>query len=84
MRYYVYILECCDKTLYTGYTNNLEKRVNAHNLKKGAKYTKSRVPVKLVYFEEYDNLSEALKREIEIKKLKKIEKLNLIEKRDSN
>lgn len=82
--YYVYILECSDNTLYTGYTNNLEKRIKTHNLKKGAKYTRFRTPVKLKYFEEYKDLSCALKREIEIKKLNRKEKLKLIQKRDSN
>jgi putative endonuclease len=79
MAYFVYILECKDKSLYTGYTNNLEKRVNAHNESKtGARYTKTRRPVKLVYFEMLPSLSEALKREIKIKNLAKKEKLRLI------
>ena len=58
--YYVYILECCDKSLYTGYTNHLEKRIKAHNEGKGAKYTKGRRPVSLVYFESFQTKSEAL------------------------
>jgi putative endonuclease len=79
MPYFIYILECRDKSLYTGYTNNLEKRLKAHNeLKSGAKYTKSRRPVKLKYFEEYESLSKALKREIEIQGLTRQEKIKLI------
>jgi len=79
MEYYVYILECSDKTLYTGYTNDIKKRVLAHNnLKSGAKYTKARLPVVLVYSEKYKTKSEALKREIEIKKMTRKEKLEII------
>ncbi len=81
MPYYVYILECKDKTLYTGYTNNLEKRLKAHNESKtGAHYTKIRRPVKLKYFEKFSTLSKALKREIKIKKLTRPEKIKLIKK----
>ncbi|OOB77394.1 MAG: hypothetical protein BEN19_02045 [Epulopiscium sp. Nuni2H_MBin003] len=78
--YYIYILECNDNTLYTGYTINLENRINTHNLGKGAKYTKGRLPVKLVYFETYELKSDALKREIQIKKLGRLDKLKLIKK----
>ena len=60
---YVYILECADKTLYTGWTVNLENRLKTHNSGKGAKYTRGRLPVKLVYFEKHNNKSMALKRE---------------------
>ena len=77
--YYVYLLECSDKTLYCGYTDNLEKRLKTHNLGKGAKYTKSRLPVLLVYNEKFESKSEALKREIEIKKLTRAEKMKLVE-----
>lgn len=75
---YVYIVKCSDETLYTGYTNNLKKRINAHNNKKGAKYTKGRLPVKLVYFEEYNSKKEALHREYIIKKMNRTNKLDLI------
>ena len=75
---YTYILECNDGTLYCGWTNNLEKRIKSHNDGKGAKYTRSRLPVKLVYFEKFDSPIEAQKREREIKKLSRSEKLNLI------
>ena len=77
---YAYILECSDGTLYTGYTNNLEKRVATHNSGKGAKYTRSRLPVRLVYFEEFETKSEAQRREYEIKHLTRAQKLALTEK----
>ena len=75
---FTYILECSDGSLYTGWTNDLERRVRAHNAGKGAKYTKSRRPVKLVYFETYSSKEEAMRREWEIKQLSREEKLNLI------
>ena len=78
--YYTYLVECADKTLYCGYTNNLEKRIAAHNAKKGAKYTKSRLPVRLVYHEEFDTKEEAMSREWHIKQLSRGEKLALINK----
>ena len=82
MKYFVYILECGDKTLYIGYTNDLEKRVLAHNtLKSGAKYTKGRRPVKLVYSEKFKTKSESLKREIALKKMTRKKKLEIISKR---
>ena len=76
--YYTYILKCSDKTLYCGYTNDLEKRVDTHNKGEGAKYTASRLPVRLVYFEEFPTRSLAMKRECQIKKLTRGEKLKLI------
>lgn len=76
--HYTYIVECRDKTLYTGWTTDLEKRIKAHNEGKGAKYTKSRAPVKLVYYEQYETKQEALKREYAIKQLTRKEKLALI------
>ena len=75
---YVYILRCADGSLYTGWTNDLEKRVKTHNAGKGAKYTKTRLPVELVYYEEYEEKGEALSRESSIKKLKKTSKEKLI------
>lgn len=75
---YVYILECSDKTLYTGWTNDLDKRIEAHSKGKGAKYTRCRLPVKLVYFEEYEDKISAQKREYAIKQLSRTEKLTLI------
>jgi putative endonuclease len=77
--YYVYIVRCCDNTLYTGYTTDLDKRIDAHNNhKSGSKYCKSRRPVNLVYFEEYDNQTDALKREYAIKQLSRKQKDDLI------
>ena len=75
--HYVYILRCADDTLYTGWTTDLEKRIQAHNSKKGAKYTKSRTPVTLFYYEEFESKSDALKREAAIKKLPRSSKLLL-------
>ncbi len=75
---YVYILLCSDHTLYTGWTNDLESRISSHNAGTGAKYTRTRLPVKLVYCEKLNTKSEALKREIEIKKLSRKKKLELI------
>ncbi|EET85737.1 Excinuclease ABC C subunit domain protein, partial [Clostridium carboxidivorans P7] len=75
---YVYILQCIDGTLYTGYTNDLNKRIQVHNSGKGAKYTRGRLPVKLVYSEEFNTKNEALKREYAIKLMKRKRKLELI------
>lgn len=76
--YYTYIARCSDNSLYTGYTNDLEKREEVHNTGKGAAYTRSRLPVTLVYSEKFKNRAEAMKREWEIKKLSKEEKEKLI------
>ena len=79
MSYFVYILECNDGSLYTGITKDISKRLNEHNLSdKGAKYTKVRRPVKLVYKESSENRSTASKREYAIKKLTRLKKLALI------
>ena len=75
---YTYIVECADGSLYTGFTNDLEKRMKAHNEGKGAKYTRGRGPVKLVYFEEFETKEEAQSREWHIKRLTKKQKLALI------
>lgn len=75
---YTYILKCSDNTLYCGWTNCLEKRLEAHNAGKGAKYTKGRRPVKIVYYEIFDTKEEAMKREAFIKKLTRSEKEKLI------
>ena len=77
-KWYVYILRCGDDTLYTGITTNVEKRLEAHRSGKGAKYTRSRLPVELVYQEELTDKSCALKREAAIKKLSREKKLQLI------
>jgi len=76
---YTYIVECKDGTLYTGWTNNLEKRIADHNDGKGAKYTRARKPVTLVYYETFEEKKEAMKREYEIKHLSRQEKKKLIE-----
>ena len=75
--YYVYIIECNDKTLYTGITNDLEKRINTHNKGKASKYTRARLPVKLLVFFEFPDRSTATKEEYRIKQLTKKEKLKL-------
>ena len=79
--FHVYLLVCRDNTLYCGYTNDLEKRMAAHNSGRGAKYTKSRLPVRLVYSEVFHDKSEALKREWAVKKMRRKEKLELIDKK---
>jgi len=76
--HYVYILKCSDDTYYTGWTTDLNRRLLVHQDKKGAKYTKARIPVELVYFETFNTKSEALKREIAIKKLTREKKILLI------
>ena len=76
---YTYILRCSDDTLYTGWTTDLQRRIKTHNAKKGAKYTKNRTPVRLVYYEIYETKEEALRREYAIKQLSRSEKLKLIE-----
>lgn len=75
---YTYVLLCRDGTLYTGWTNDLKRRVKMHNLGKGAKYTKSRRPVKLVYYEEFPTKKEAMKREYAIKRMGRKEKERMI------
>ena len=78
MNNFTYILRCADGTLYCGWTNDLEKRVKAHNEGKGAKYTKTRRPVELVYYESFETKQEAMSREYAIKKLTRKEKEKLI------
>ena len=75
---YTYIVECSDGTLYTGWTTNLDNRIKAHNSKTGAKYTRSRTPVKLVYYEEFATKEEAMSREYHIKQLTRKQKDELI------
>ena len=76
--HYAYIVKCSDGTYYTGYTNDLEKRLLTHNAGKGAKYTRNRLPVEMVYYEEYEEKSEAMKREYAIKRLTRKQKEKLI------
>ncbi|MEE3354840.1 MAG: GIY-YIG nuclease family protein [Candidatus Weimeria sp.] len=78
--FFTYMVECADGTYYTGYTTNLDRRIRAHNEgKTGAKYTRSRRPVKLVYYEEYDNRHDAMAREAMIKKLSRQQKEKLLQ-----
>ncbi len=77
---YTYIVECADGSLYCGWTNDLEKRIADHNAGKGAKYTKPRLPVKLVYSESFETKEEAMSREWHIKQLSRAQKMKLIEK----
>ena len=75
---YTYILRCSDDTLYCGWTNDLQKRLASHNAGKGAKYTRSRTPVTLVYYETFETKQEAMKREYAIKQLTRKEKEDLL------
>ncbi len=75
---YTYIVRCADGSLYTGWTNHLKERIEAHNAGRGAKYTKSRRPVELVYFETFSTKEEAMSREWHIKHLTRKEKQKLI------
>lgn len=77
--WYLYILRCGDNTLYTGITTDVHKRLEVHRSGKGAKYTRGRGPLELVYQEECGSHSDALKREIEVKRLGRTEKLQLLE-----
>ena len=77
--HWVYILECDDSSFYTGYTTDVERRVSEHDRGEGAKYTRGRTPVELVYTEEFDSRSAAMSREYEIKQLSRAEKERLVE-----
>lgn len=76
---YTYMVECNDGTLYTGWTNDLEQRMKNHNLGKGAKYTRSRLPVRLVYYEIHSSKQEAMKREYAIKQMSRKDKLSFLQ-----
>ena len=78
---YTYIVECSDGTFYTGWTSDIKKRIIKHNAGTGAKYTRSRRPVKLVYLEQADTKQQAMRREAQIKKLTRYEKEQLVKKR---
>ena len=75
---YTYIVKCSDGTFYTGWTNDLPRRMEAHNQGRGAKYTKARRPVTLIYYEAFETKEEAMKREYAIKRLSRKEKEELI------
>ena len=77
-KYYFYIAKCADSTLYSGQTNDLAERLEEHNSGKGAKYTASRKPIKIVYSEEFSTRGEAMQREAEVKKLSRKKKLKLV------
>jgi putative endonuclease len=77
--HYVYVLQCADDTLYTGYTTNIERRVTEHDSGEGAKYTRGRTPVELVHVESFDSRSAAMSREYEIKQLSRAAKESLVE-----
>lgn len=77
--HYTYMVKCRDGSLYTGYTTDVLRRTEEHNKGKGAKYTRSRRPVTLVYYEVYETKTDAMKREYDLKQLTRIEKLKLIE-----
>ena len=79
---YVYILKCSDDSYYTGWTNDLQKRLACHNQGKGAKYTKPRLPVEVIYHEKFETKQEAMSREYKIKKLSRKEKEKLIKNRE--
>ncbi|HLD85166.1 MAG TPA: GIY-YIG nuclease family protein [archaeon] len=76
--FYMYVLECSDKTLYTGYTNSIEKRIEKHNTGKASKYTRSRLPVKLLAYFSFSTRKEAMKAEAKFKTLSRKEKLDKI------
>ncbi len=77
-QWFVYLLRCGDGTLYCGMTDDVLRRLEAHRMGKGAKYTRGRGPLELVYHEEFDTKAEACKREYRIKRLTRLEKLELI------
>ena len=76
--FYVYIIRCADGSFYCGYTNDVEKRFEKHKSGKGAKYTRSHLPLEIVYIEEFESKSDALKRECEIKSMTRSQKKKLI------
>lgn len=77
-QFFVYVLRCADDTLYTGYSNDVDKRVARHNSGKGAKYTRSRLPVVLIYYREFGSYLTAVREEARIKKLRKVDKEALV------
>ena len=83
-KYIVYILKCRDGSFYTGYTNNMERRLQEHNSGKGSRYTRGRAPVKLVHIEKFRTRKEAVNRELEIKKFTRKAKRELIRSQNSS
>ena len=82
MKNVTYILKCSDNSLYTGWTNDIKHRLKMHNEGKGAKYTKARRPVELVYFEEFETKEQAMKREYAIKQMARKDKLELVRRKE--
>lgn len=82
-KWYVYILECADETLYTGTTDDIDERVAKHNAGKGAKYTRGRGPVKVIYTRSFKSRSEACKYEYELKQLSRVDKLGVIQSKEN-
>ena len=76
--FYVYILQLRDSSLYTGYTNNLERRMKEHSTGRGSKYVRSRLPFEITYFETYENQRDAMRRELRIKKMSRSQKFALL------
>lgn len=83
-RFFVYIVECCDRTYYTGYTPDIEKRIKLHNAGKGAKYTRDRRPVKLIWYREYKYFKKAFLEEKRIKMLTRAQKEKLVNNHDKS
>ncbi|WP_447454224.1 GIY-YIG nuclease family protein [Streptococcus fryi] len=79
----MYVVRCADNTLYTGYTTDIDRRLKTHNAGKGAKYTKTRLPVELIYFESFDDKSSAMKAEAAFKRKNRQAKLKYINKHDN-
>ena len=77
-KYYFYLARCSDDSLYAGYSVNIDNRENKHNKGNGAKYTRQRRPIKIIYSEEFNSISEAMKREAQVKRWKKDKKEKLI------
>jgi putative endonuclease len=82
--WYLYVLKCADGSLYTGVTNNIEKRMGDHKNGVGSKYVRSRLPFELLYQEEFESKQEAMKREFAVKKLSRKQKLELLHARRKN
>ena len=83
-KHYFYVLECSDTSYYAGYTNNIEKRIATHNAGKGAKYTKTRMPVTCIYFEEFDTKQEAMRKEYAFKQLTRAQKIQYMRSNDDD
>lgn len=83
-KHFLYVLQCADGTFYTGYTNNLEKRIATHNAGKGAKYTRIRLPVKCIYFEQYETKQQAMRAEYFFKRKTRQQKMEYMKKGENH